>query len=106
MEEADGQTGGQTNLCVGRLRLQKYMIYKITDLHSKPRKIKINSFMQWIKVGRICVLWNFLFTFNKPLPYLTFSDRLPFLTTMFLPFPSTKPLFDFHTPTVIMLFML
>ena len=30
------------------------MVYKITDLHSKPRKIKINSFMQWIKVGRIC----------------------------------------------------
>ena len=30
------------------------MVYKITDSHSKPRKIKINSFMQWIKVGRIC----------------------------------------------------
>ena len=32
------------------------MVYKITDLHSKPRKIKINSFMQWIKVGRIWTL--------------------------------------------------
>ena len=30
------------------------MVYKITDLHSKPRKMKIDSFMQWIKVGRIC----------------------------------------------------
>ena len=25
--------------------------YKLQDLHSKPRKLKINSFMQWIKVG-------------------------------------------------------
>ena len=39
------------------------MVYKITDLHSKPRKIKINSFMQWIKVGRIwswgTVQWSY-----------------------------------------------
>ena len=34
------------------------MVYKITDLHSKPKKIKKNSFMQWIKVGRI---WSQVF---------------------------------------------
>ena len=32
------------------------MVYKITDLHRKPRKIKIKSFMQWIKVGHIWVV--------------------------------------------------